>query len=261
MNDAMVMDVSGEWAIACEVQQRFMNGSSGPAGSLDYSARCRQMIELGGDFYDFAPQAGNRLALIVGDASGKGLAAALMMANVQSSLNTAILFAGHDGPELFRAVNRQVYASSLENRFATLFYALFDEATRTLRYVNAGHNPPMVIRRDGSVLQLEAAGAPIGVFSDSTYEECAVELHPGDLVVAYTDGVTEAANAGGAEWGVEGLRRTAAECGAASAEGIVEAIFAALDGFSEGRQSDDATVAVLRVNGNLTQDDQTHSNC
>ena len=249
--DAVVMQTSSEWTTACEVQQRFMH--LGPAiDSLSYSACCRQARELGGDCYDFVPQPENRLALAIGDASGKGLAAALMISNVQSSLRTAALFIGNDGAALLGAVNRQVYASSLADRYATLFYGVFDGATRTLQYVNAGHNPPMVIRRDSSVIWLETGGAPVGMFPDWGYEEGAVQLHPGDLVVAYTDGVTEVANPDGEEWGVEGLRRAATERDARCADDIVHAIFTSMDKFSgdefsRGLQADDATVAVLRV--------------
>jgi len=247
MGDALVVDVSWDWETASHVQQRFMQSLNPVNGTLEYSARCRQVLELGGDCYDFLPLSNHRLALAVGDASGKGLAAALMISNVLSSLRTAALFTGNDGAAALRAVNRQVHASSLSDRYATLFYGVFDGPTRRMRYVNAGHNPPMVIRRDGSIMWLEAGGAPVGMFPDWTYEECAVQLHPGDLVLAYTDGVTEALNPAGEEWGVDGLRVAAAKCNARRAEELVDAIFAALAEFSQGCQRDDATVAVLRV--------------
>jgi len=251
MTDATVMEAGmetgSEWAIACEVQQRFMQHLCTSIDTLDYSARCRQAQELGGDCYDFVPLPENRLALAVGDASGKGLAAALMISNVQSSLRTAALFTGNDRAAVLGAVNRQVHASSLSERYATLFYGVFDGATRTLRYVNAGHNPPMVIRRDGSVDWLETGGAPVGMFPDWTYEEGAVQLNPGDLVLAYTDGVIEAVNPTGEEWGVEGLRRTAADSYAQYADEMVDAIFTSMDEYSRGRLTDDATVVVLRV--------------
>jgi sigma-B regulation protein RsbU (phosphoserine phosphatase) len=176
--DAVVMETSSEWTAACEVQQRFMRHLSPTTDTLDYSAQCRQMHELGGDFYDFVPLPKNRLALAVGDASGKGLPAALMISNVQSSLRTAALFAGNNGAVALKAVNRQVYESSLADRYATLFYGVFDRETRTLRYVNAGHNPPMIIRRDNTVIWLETGGAPAGMFPDWTYEEGAVQLDP-----------------------------------------------------------------------------------
>lgn len=245
--DAVVMETCSEWATASEVQQRFMQHFDPPIATLSYSARCRQVHELGGDCYDFVPLPDNRLALAVGDASGKGLAAALMISNVQSSLRTALLFAGSDGAALLGAVNRQVYGSSLADRYATVFYGVFDGASRTLRYVNAGHNPPMVIRPDGSIVWLETGGAPVGMFPDWTYAEGAVQLRPGDLVVAYTDGVIEAANRVGEEWGVEGLRRALAESDALCAGEIVHAIFTSMDEFSGCRQTDDATAVVLRV--------------
>src|SRR5579863_4071006 len=196
-----------EWATAYDVQQRFMQHPGPAIATLDYSARCRQAHALGGDCYDFAPLANNGLALAVGDASGKGLAAALMISNVQSSLRTAALFSGDDGAAVLGAVNRQLYASSLADRYATLFYGVYDGATRTMRYVNAGHNPPMVIRRDGSIDWLETGGAPVGMFPDWFYEEGAVQLDSGDLVLAYTDGLIEAPDWFGEEWGVEGVRR------------------------------------------------------
>jgi len=192
----------------------------------------------------------DRVALVVGDASGKGLAAALMIANVQSSLRTAALFTGNDLAALLKVVNHQAYTSSLADRYATLFYGVFDRATRTLRYVNAGHNPPVVIRRDGSVRWLEPGGAPVGLFSHSNYEETVVKLEPGDLVIAYTDGVIEAANPDGQEWGVQGLLKAIAAWGpqrSKGAEDIVESIFNSMDDFSKGCQTDDATLAVLRV--------------
>ncbi len=246
-SDAVVVDVSRHWAIACDVQQRFMQGLDRAADTLDYSARCRQMQALGGDCYDFVPLADKRLALTIGDASGKGLAAALMISNVQSSLRTAASFTGTDVAAALEAVNRQVHASALADRYATLFYGVFDGATRTLRYVNAGHNPPMVLQRDGSITWLETGGAPVGLFPDSTYEEGAVRLHPGDVVVGYTDGVTEAMNQVGEEWGAEGLHWAAAGSDAQCADEIVEAIFSSMDHFSRGRQTDDATVLALRI--------------
>jgi len=247
VSDELVVDVSQDWAIARDVQRRFMQGLNPVVDNLEYCARCRQVLELGGDCYDFLPLPENRLAVAVGDASGKGLAAALMIANVQSSLRTAALLTGRDGAAAMRAVNRQVHASSLSDRYATLFYGIFDRETRTLRYVNAGHNPPMVVRPDGSIIWLETGGAPVGIFPDWAYEEGTIQLNPGDLLLAYTDGVIEAANPAGEEWGLEGLRKAVSSCAAQPAEAIVHAIFTSLDEFSQGRQADDATVAVLRV--------------
>jgi phosphoserine phosphatase RsbU/P len=105
----------------------------------------------------------------------------------------------------------------------------------------------MLLRVDGSVDWLETGGAPVGIFSDWTYEEGAVQLDPGDLLIAYTDGITEAMNPAGDQWGVEGLRRAASESAAQSTDEVVQAIFTSMDEFSQGRQNDDATVVVMRV--------------
>ncbi len=247
--DEMVVDVSQDWMLACDVQQGFMQVPHMANDSWDFSARCRQVRALGGDCYNFIPLKNHRLALVVGDASGKGLAAALMIANVQSSLRTAALFTGDDLAALFKVVNRQAYASSSEDRYATLFYGVFDAPTRTLRYVNAGHNPPVVIRRDGTVSWLDSGGSPVGMFADSEYVEGIVKLATSDLMIAFTDGLTEATNQDGQEWGVEGLLKAAtfrAQCSEDTGD-LVSSIFHSMDEFSKGHQADDATLAVVRV--------------
>ena len=247
--EEMVVDVSQDWVLACDVQQGFMQTPCAVSDSLDYSARCRQIRALGGDCYNFIPLKNDQLALIVGDASGKGLAAALMIANVQSSLRTAAFFAGDDLVALLKAVNHQACSSSLPNRYATLFYGVLDNAKRTLRYINAGHNPPVVLRRDGSVEWLETSGAPVGMFPDSIYEGNIVELEPGDLIIAFTDGVVEATNQNGEEWGIQGLLK-AAVYGAQRSQNagdLVNLIFHSIDDFSHEHQTDDATLAVVRV--------------
>ena len=246
--DTTVMDVSEDWALASDVQQRFMQYPNPTSHALSYSARCRQVRAVGGDCYDFLPLAHDRLGLAIGDASGKSLAAALMILGVQSSLRTAASFAGTDTVAVLRTVNSHVHASSLDGRYATLFYGVFDSNTLTLRYVNGGHNPPIVIRKDRSTVSLDTGGAPVGMFPSWGYEEGVVQLRPGDLVVGYTDGVTEVLNPDGEEWGVEGLRKAVNETAAESADEIASAIFSSMDEFSRGCQTDDATVLVARVN-------------
>ena len=245
----MVVDVSQDWVLACDVQQGFMKAPCTVSEFLDYSAHCRQVRALGGDCYSFIPLKSDQLALVVGDASGKGLAAALMIANVQASLRTAALFTGDDLAALLTAVNHQAYTSSLADRYATLFYGVFDNSKRMLRYVNAGHNPPVVLRRDGSVECLDTCGAPVGMLPDSVYEEKSVKLEAGDLVIAYTDGLIEAANQDGEEWGIEGLLGTAIHAAkdADDVGGLVDYVFQSMDEFSQGRQADDATFAAVRV--------------
>ena len=245
--DELVVDVSQDWVLACDVQRRLMEGLERTPGAVDYGARCRQMQALGGDCYDFMPLIDNRLLMVIGDASGKGLPAALMIASVQSSLRTAVFFAEDNLSALLNAVNSQACASSLVDRYATLFCGAFDGATRMLRYINAGHNPPMIVRRDHSVLWLEPTGPPVGMFTDRNYEEDSIQMSPGDLLLAYTDGVIEAVNPAGEEWGVEGLQRAVLAGEWRRADDVVHEIFRSLVEFSRGRQTDDATVAVLRI--------------
>jgi phosphoserine phosphatase RsbU/P len=247
--EALKEEERRQWAKARDIQERFMRRPVRTTDTLDCSARCRQLHDLGGDCFDFLPLNGKNLAFAIGDASGKGFAAALMISNVQSSLRTAALLSGNDLAGTIEAVNRQVYASSLPDRYATLFYGAFDATRQTLQYVNAGHNPPMILRQDGSSDWLETGGAPLGMFGDWDFDKGAVSMSPGDLLIAYTDGVIEAMNPAGQEWGVEGLQKAVVECASQSAEDIVEAIFKSMDEFSQGRQTDDATVLVFRVCG------------
>lgn len=247
MIDDAVMDVSQDWLQACDVQERFMRSPVRNNGLVDYSACCRQMRALGGDCYDFSSLADGRFAMLVGDASGKGVAAALMMANVQASLRTASVFTGNDLASLLRVVNLQACASSVDGRYATLFYAVLDQEAGTLRYVNAGHNAPIVLHRDGSVSWLEPGGAPVGLFPDATWQERAVQLNPGDLVIAYTDGVTEAHGLSGEEWGMHGLLKAASTNRTQSADALVRSILDCMDNFSRGIQTDDVTIVALRI--------------
>ncbi|MFL6351422.1 MAG: PP2C family protein-serine/threonine phosphatase [Bryobacteraceae bacterium] len=145
-------------------------------------------------------------------------------------------------------MNRQLHACSPVDRYATLFYGAFDENTRKLQYVNAGHNPAVVIRRCGGLTWPEASAPPIGLFAETVYQVQTIRLDPGDLIVAYTDGIVEATNPTSEEWGVEGLLAAVKSCPTRQPESIVEAVFAALDEFSGDRQADDATILAALVN-------------
>jgi len=247
INESVVVDVSQDWVAACGLQERFMEFSCAKTPRLTYHARCRQMRALGGDCFQFLSLPADRVALAVADASGKGLPAALLIANVQSSLRTAAWFAPQDPAAVVTAVNRQLHACSPIDRYATLFYGIFEEDTRTLRYVNAGHNPAMVVRGDGAVLWLEASAPPVGFFDETVYQADAVQLYPGDVIVAYTDGVVEATNGAGDEWRAEGLLAAVRGCRRRQAESMIEAAFAALDEFSGCNQTDDATILAALV--------------
>lgn len=153
----------------------------------------------------------------------------------------------HDAAAVIKAVNRQLHSASPVDRYATLFYGIFHEDTRILEYVNAGHNPPVVVRQGKVTARLEVGGPPVGVFADSVYRPGVVELFPGDLIVAYTDGVVEATDRAGEEWGVEGLLAAVARADGQQPDKIVEAAFTALEGSSGHWQRDDATILVALV--------------
>jgi sigma-B regulation protein RsbU (phosphoserine phosphatase) len=247
-NDQLVVDVSQDWESASDFQQRFMHQTVRSAEGITYSARCRQLRAIGGDYYDFMPLAQNRLAFAIGDASGKSLPAALMIAHVQSSVRTAALFAGDRPKAVLAAVNHQLQSPSLADRFATLFYGVFEPATRLLRYASAGHHRPLLLRRDGSLAWLDPTGYPLGLFADSGYDESVIRMSPGDTLIAYTDGATEAVNLEGEEWAAEGLRKAARESKHLPVEQMVDALFDSLDHFTQGAQSDDVTIVALRAN-------------
>lgn len=246
--EAMVVDVSQDWMAACCLQERFMEIACTNTQKLTYHGRCRQVRALGGDCFHFMPLPGRRMALAVADASGKGLPAALIVANVQSSLRTAAMFAPADPAAVVTAVNRQLHECSPLDRYATLFYGVFDEQTRILDYVSAGHNPTLVIRRSGGpATWLEASAHPVGLFAETVYQSQAVQLYPGDLIVAYTDGVVEATDADGKQWGVEGLLSAIQRCPTRQPESIVDDAFGELDAFTGGNQTDDATIVAAFV--------------
>jgi phosphoserine phosphatase RsbU/P len=247
ISESVVVDVSQDWLVACGLQERFMEIPRAKTQRLTYHGRCRQMRALGGDCFHFVDLPGRRVALAVADASGKGLPAALIIANVQSSLRTAALFAPEDPVAVVTAVDRQLHACSPAERYATLFYGVFDEDTRTLHYVNAGHNPAMVIRANGDVTRLEASAPPVGLLKEPVYQSETVSLYPGDLIVAYTDGFVEATNTSGEEWGIAGLLAVVKRCRPRQPERIVESAFAALDEFSSDNQTDDATILAAIV--------------
>ncbi len=247
ITESVVVDVSRDWVVACGLQERFMETPCAKTQRLTYNARCRQMRALGGDCFHFVPLPGRRVALAVADASGKGLPAALIIANVQSSLRTGALFAPEDPAAVVTAVNRQLHACSPVDRYATLFYGVFDENTRTLRYVNAGHNPAAVIRSGGAVTWLEACAPPVGLFAETVYQAQVVQLYPGDLIIAYTDGVVEATNTASEEWGLEGLLAAVKRCRPREPESVVKAAFTAVDEFSGDNQTDDATILAALV--------------
>jgi len=216
---------------------------------LQYAGHCRPARGVGGDYYDFLALANGRLGLAIGDVSGKGIPAALLMASLQASVRGQSQSGSEKVAELVANVNRLVCDASPENRYATFFYGLFDPATRKLAYSNGGHNPPILLRGDG-VLRLEKGGPPVGLFRFAQYAQDEVELAPGDLLVLFTDGISEAENPAQDEWGEEALIAAVRASDSAPPVEIITRVMHAADGFAAGApQHDDMTLVIARVLG------------
>ena len=240
-----------ELETAREVQRCLLPPACPGMDGLDYAGLSRAALWVTGDYYHFLPLSGHRLAIAIGDVCGKGVPAALGMAALRAYLHGATARHQADPPALVAMVNDLVYESVPAGRFATLFYGVYELATRTLDYVNAGHLPPVLLRRrDGERRRehLTAGGPAIGLMPGAVYAAGRVVLEPGDLLAAFTDGISEALSAEGDEWGedrVLALLERSAHCGARE---IVETVLAAADEFALGAsQYDDMTVAAVRV--------------
>jgi sigma-B regulation protein RsbU (phosphoserine phosphatase) len=238
-----------ELEIAREVQEHLFPQRLPLVPGLEYCGQCRPVREVGGDYYDFLELPDGKFGIAIGDVSGKGVGAALMMASLEASLR-ALASIVDDPSELMQRVNGLLYQASSANRYATLFYAQYDPAARRLSYVNCGHNPPVVLRScAGSfrVFRLETGGPVIGLLRHG-YERGVFSHEAGDLVVLFTDGVSESMNGRFEEWGEGRLIEFAKTCyGLPPLEGM-RRIFAAAQAFAAGAsQHDDMTLVVLRV--------------
>jgi sigma-B regulation protein RsbU (phosphoserine phosphatase) len=211
----------------------------------------RPARDIGGDYYDFLPLQADHWGIAIGDVCGKGIGAALLMASLQASLRAQAMHAYSDLSTLIADVDRLVLAASPKHLYASLFYAEYDAATRALRYVNAGHNPPMVLRWGNSrckVFHLEPSGTALGLLESSKFFSRSFQLEKGDVFVAYTDGITEAENLRGEFWGqdrLESLLRACRDCGPAQ---IVSRILDDVLHFAkDSPQKDDMTLLVVAV--------------
>jgi sigma-B regulation protein RsbU (phosphoserine phosphatase) len=201
---------------------------------------------VGGDYFDILPLDEETLALCIADVAGKGMPAALLMSNLQAAVRglSSLSVAPH---LLCSRLNSIVYRNTDSDRFITFFYAQLEGPTRRLAYVNAGHNAPFVVRSDGSHERLREGGAVLGVFASRNYETGWEQLSPGDRVILFTDGVTEACNPAGEEFGEARLLRLLKDHRTLSADELQAKILAAVAEFSGGRWQDDATLLVLAV--------------
>jgi sigma-B regulation protein RsbU (phosphoserine phosphatase) len=242
-----------ELEIAREVQERLFPQELPPVKGLDYYGACRPALGVGGDYYDFIELPEGRFGIAIGDVSGKGIGASLMMASLQASLRGQALHYKNDLATLMKQVNTLVYEASTSNRYATFFYAQYLPETRMLSYVNAGHNPPFLLRPAGEafeVLRLEDGGPVVGMLPTmfTNYTQGEIELLPGDLLVGYTDGISEAMNPAEEEWGEDNMLEQLKVCYASAAAEILPFIVERADEFAAGaKQHDDMTMIVVRV--------------
>ena len=240
-----------ELEIAHEVQERLFPQEYPPVAGLDYAGACRPALGVGGDYYDFILLSKTELGIAIGDVSGKGIPAALLMATLRAYVRGQIIHHQTDLTTVMGNLNKLVYESSAANRYATFFYAEFDAGSRVLNYVNAGHNPPMVFRQTSGgreVLRLDRGGPVIGLMEDCRYRQGCVALEAGDVLVAYTDGVSEAMNARDEEWGEERLMNAVAAHRMAPARALIDCLMTSADAFVAGApQHDDMTLIVVRM--------------
>ena len=243
--------VDRELEIAREVQQRLFPQKLPEVKGLDFAGYCRPAEGVGGDYYDFIHLPDHSLGIAVGDVSGKGIAAALMMASLQASLRGQTIKPCATLSEMIQHINKLVYEASAENRYATFFYAQYDPITLAMRYVNAGHNPPLVWRQeDGGhkFIRLEDGGTVVGLFPEFPFCEGIVQLAKGDVLVAFTDGISEAMNHLDEEYGEDRLTESLCAMKPRSAADMITHILAKVDSFTAGaKQHDDMTLVVVRV--------------
>jgi phosphoserine phosphatase RsbU/P len=236
-------------ALAAEVQRRLLpekppETSVGGLAAVSLPART-----VGGDYYDFFDAGDRRIGIALADIAGKGVAAALVMSVVQASLRIIAAEGNISLPELAARMNRFLYRSTGSNSYATFFYAQIDEQTRELRYVNAGHNPPYLLRLAAGIEELATGGTVIGMFPQAVYEEAKVDLQPGDVLVAFTDGVTEALSPGEEEFGEERLKELLRRVAHLPVEEMSAKISRALrEWIDNAAQYDDLTFIVMKVN-------------
>ena len=235
-----------ELEIARQVQARLFPQRLPELESLEYAGACVQTHEVGGDYYDFLDLGQARLCLVLGDIAGKGIAAALLMANLQANLRSQCATAVEQPEQLLRSVNRLFYENTAENAYATLFYSEFDDRTCRLRYANCGHLPGLVVQSDGTVKRLSSTATVLGLFAEWSCRTAELQLCPGDLFAIYTDGITEALNQRDEEFGEERLLDVIRRARDQSASHIVTAVFDEVRRFSGDQQRDDVTLIVAR---------------
>ena len=238
-----------ELEIAKQVQAKLFPQTLPQLETLEYAGICIQARAVGGDYYDFLDLGHGRLGLVIADISGKGIAAALLMANLQANLRSQSAIALYQPQRFLRSVNQLFCENTTDSSYATLLFAHYEDETRCLRYANCGHYSPILLRGDGTLERLDATGTVLGLFQEWACSIEERELSPGDILAFFTDGVTEAFDEAGEEFGeerlIESLRRNRGQSPRAMVATIVEEIRQ----FGRCEQFDDITLMVARCKG------------
>jgi len=237
---------SQEMEFAREVQARLFPQRFPKLQTLEYAGGCIQARQVGGDYYDFLELKPGRLALVLADIAGKGVSGALLMANLQANLRSQYAMALDDLAHLLGSVNHLFYENSTSSSYATLFFGDYDDATRRLSYVNCGHLPPLLLRAGGQLERLTATTTVLGLFEKWECSVAEVQLAPGDTLVLYTDGVTEAESIEGEEFGESRLAETLRAHRNLPVDPLLKTIVATVQEFSGLEQADDITLVVTR---------------
>ncbi|HEY2460147.1 MAG TPA: PP2C family protein-serine/threonine phosphatase [Candidatus Acidoferrum sp.] len=242
--------LQNEISIAREVQDQLFPSSLPSVPGVEIEAICKAARSVSGDYYDFIQLSPTHLAIAIADISGKGISAALLMASLQAALRSQVLADGSEKlstAELVSRLNKHLVRNTGDDRFATFFIAVYDSATRTLRYTNAGHLPSFLISRN-SVVHLDKGGMVLGVVEDYIYEEGCVTVHPESVLVGYSDGLVEPENVYGEEFGIRRLEQAAIRVQDSSPRAVAEALMAAAEEWAgTPEQADDMTVIVTRL--------------
>jgi serine phosphatase RsbU (regulator of sigma subunit) len=240
------LSLKGELEVAREIQLAMLPTGTFTAGDAEICGVTRPANTVGGDFYDVLPLADGRVIITIGDVAGKGSPAALLMALLLAVLRT-LVDEQLEAPALVTRLNTQICRHTPASRFITLFYGVYTPSTGELAYVNAGQNPPLLRRGDGSIERLHSTGVALGMFEGSTYEEAANVVRPGDLLVLYSDGITEAENPAGVPFEETGLERFLAARGSEPPAVLAPAILNAVASHAaDSRFTDDHTVVFIK---------------
>jgi phosphoserine phosphatase RsbU/P len=236
-----------EMDIARQVQSKLLPQKMPPLATLEYAGDCLQARAVGGDYYDFLDLGPGRVGFVLADIAGKGISAALLMANLQANLRSQYAIALDNLPQLLQSVNRLFYESTEPTSYATLFFATYDDTSRRLRYVNCGHNPPVLMRGDGTVERLKGTATVLGLFERWECSVAEARLDAGDLLVIYTDGITEAMDAQNNEFGEARLLETLRANQGLDPTSLLKVLVKAVQQFSAGEQSDDLTLVMAKA--------------